>query len=133
MNSTYLQNCTEDVKEILSDISIPCRWSGSNYNITCKWFLMSGEEIGAETGYGEGVFWDYWKQQTGLTSPSEGDNAGRIGRRTDNQPYSWWTRTCANSLGTTVAYYITNTGSFISYPADSYNQCGRAACFVSKN
>ncbi len=91
LDTTYLGNCSAELKAVISPISI--RYSGAVTSVWVdnnNWFLMSGIETGGTSQPGEGIFWDYWKQKTGLTSPTDGSRAGRIVRdRTGTARYAW--------------------------------------------
>lgn len=75
LNTTYLNSCSDDIKNNVAEIDLPL----VNGTTPAKMFLMSAAEVmGMSTGYAGGVAWDGWKERTGLTSPSTQPNAGRV-------------------------------------------------------
>lgn len=55
-----------------------------------KWFLASGTEMYGSVNANEGAYFPYWKSATGLASPSNNANAGRIAYRLNNHASSMW-------------------------------------------
>lgn len=89
LNGTYLNNCSDAIKSIISDISIPY----NNTMVQSKFFLMSDREVCSNrSSVVEGEMWDYWKQKTRLSSPSSGYNNGRIMKASNGAAQRVWLR-----------------------------------------
>lgn len=130
LESTYLNNSSEDIKSLISDIDIPYYWrSTSLRNIKSKWFIMSVTEV-MGGGSLEGIAWRYWENRTGLTSPSTNSNDGRIVYNRSGVAQPIWLRTYQNA--TTDTYQI-NTAGTINYTSPTSSRGVLPACFVSKN
>lgn len=138
LDTTYLSNCSDELRGVISSINIPCLISSyvQSYAYDCKWFLMSTIELYGKDGRTinpnwEGIPWEYWKEKTGFASPSNGTTFGRICRDRSGNLAPYWTRT--------ARYY--NGDEFVSYngniPAsggDYRTSSGvLPACFISKN
>lgn len=78
LDTDYYDACSTLAKQYVSAIICPWYDGSKITNISCKFFLMSGIEVGGTRNEGEGVFWDYWKNRTGLAAPSNNANAGRV-------------------------------------------------------
>lgn len=125
--TTYLDNCSDEIKDLLSDITIQCYY---NANKTVKWFLMSHTEIMSSLGNGtQGIAWDLWKQRTGLSSPSFSQNSGRVIKNLSDTAVVWWLRSYSSGVICTAA----NGAS--TYVEDPRNPIAGVlpACFVSKD
>lgn len=130
LNGTYLNNCSTNLKSILSQISIPYYDGNSMSPISTNWFLMSSAEMMSNRGYsGEGIAWQYWKDKTGLTSPDYTANAGRIMTDFNGIAQGLWLRSRYNESS---VCYTTDAG-LISYsiPTNSFGVL--PACFISKS
>lgn len=95
MAGNYYNNCSDEIKKLLSDITINMR-DGTIHQLLCKWFIPSEIEVGGKSDTNpntEGIFWDYWKSKTGLSTPSASANTGRIINNLSNSPIITWTRT----------------------------------------
>lgn len=107
LNNTYLSTCSETLKNLVGEISVPVYTSRT---ANAKLWLMSVAEIMAEeptVNNGGGVAWDAWKIRTGLSSPSATGNTGRkIENEADTLVY-WWTRSYQNW---NTAFYVQNNG-----------------------
>lgn len=78
LNGTYLSQCSQELRDVISEVSVPWYNGSSIQQVSAKWHLFSGRELGLTYNPGEGEMWEYWKQQTGLSSPSDEENSGRI-------------------------------------------------------
>lgn len=129
LDGEYYNNCTDELKAIISEIKIPY-YVTSVLSITCKWFLMSTYEVCATaTGAGnEGIMWDYWKQKTGLTSPNSAANDGRkVLQRGSESGSVLWLRTRSSSN----VHEILSSGAISNtYPNSTMGVL--PACFIAK-
>lgn len=130
LDTEYLDACSSTLKRILGEISVPCYGGGS---VLSKWFVMSGPEVMGLNITNQGFGWDYWKKKTGLSSPSQTANSGRVVTDKDGKaPVRIWLRSPLNgNSGTSV--YVVNSDGYIS----NYNTSGvfsvLPACFVPAN
>lgn len=124
LDTTYLNSCSDELKSVISELRI------TTYRtlINSKWFLMSGVEMGGAYSHGEGFFWDYWKQKTGLSSPNANANVGRVLTDRVGTSHSVWSR----SKYMFNVYYVQTSGSFGS---DNYTKLFGVlpACFIAKS
>lgn len=119
LNGTQLNGCTDELRQCISPFSVPYYNGSSIVEVSSMAHLISGTEMNGTPNTGEGTVWDLWKERTGLSSPSNGDNSGRIGiGQGVAQPY--WLRSRKSSSD---VYYVTRTGSITSISA------GRTATF----
>lgn len=133
LQTTYYENCSDELKSIINDINISW-WNGSSMlSITSKWFLLSNVELCMGSGNNnEGMMLDYWKQKTGQTSPQfSGDrNYGRTLADRNGTVKQYWTRTKGSQ--TYYEYCIDTSGRGQQLgPNLSYGVA--AVCFVSGN
>lgn len=133
LDTTYYNNCSEEIKSVISDINVTCRTSGSSStSIESKWFLMGCCEVGGTYYPEEGIFWDYWKQKTGLSTASNTANSGRIVNGMNGNAVGWWLR----SYGSNSPYVclVSNNGTMTSGYAQ-YNASNGVlpACFIAKD
>lgn len=130
LNNTYLQNCSAELKTVLSNITIKTYRSGSGeYETTNdKWFMMSVTEVYGSSSYIEGIAWDYWKGKTGFTTPSNNANPGRVIPWSDASFLSVWLRTCRDYNN---VQYV-NTSGAISYSDRTHWYNILPACFIAK-
>lgn len=102
LNSTYLESCSDDIKNLAAEINVPLV-SGST---PAKMFLMSAAEVLAvNPSYAGGVVWSGWQNRTGLAEPSTEPNQGRVmghGELT-NGGDQWLLRTEANGQNGNLA------------------------------
>lgn len=128
LETTYYDNCSNDIKNIISVLNIPC----NNTTITAKWFLMSTTEVyNKGNNITEGIGWDYWKEKTGLSSPDAiySANNGRIVTDREGTPRLTWLR---DQYNTNNVFRIgTNGDVYYAYPTWGYGVL--PACFISKN
>lgn len=126
LNSTYLQACSDELKGIINEIAVPT----TNGAVNAKIFLMSDYEVCASgSGIHEGVMWDAWRERTGLDSPSDKANEGRIMRTDVGTDVKWWTRT---NRASSNKDFIEPTGA--GGNGSPTQQLGIvAACFIAKS
>lgn len=95
-----------------------------------KMFLMSDREVCSNYSLvAEGIMWDYWKQKTGLTSPSSDNNSGRIMKDRNGTAQYVWLR---SRYTTKTACYVSVYGGILDL--GSQNSIGvLPACFISKD
>lgn len=131
LDTTYYNNCSEMVKNSISEIQVPWYNGSSVQSLVSKWFLPSGVEFGGTYNAGEGVFWDYYKSKTGLSTPSNAANNGRIQYDRSNTALAVWIR---SRQSTSVTYTMANDGSIAYYSYQGGTTRGiLPACFISKN
>lgn len=127
LDTTYLNACSESTKQMISDISIPYYIDSNMVNVLSKWFLMSGIEIGGTYNNGEGFFWDYWKNKTGLSAMNGAANTGRVLKDSNNVAYNVWLR----SIGLSPRVCYVGTSGNVSAGNDVSNTYAvLPACFV---
>lgn len=132
LDTTYYNNCSNDLKSIISDIGVPYYNGSSTTAVTSKLFLMSDREICANyssTARIEGEMWDYWKQKTGLSSPSNATYSGRIMKDRSGTDRNVWLRSRYNS---NTVCYVTTSGAVPSF-GPSYHLSVLPACFIAKD
>lgn len=105
LQGDYLNSCSNELKAIISETSVPYYNGSSMQQVSGKWFLFSAYEVCNQGKQGtqgyEGEMWEYWKNKTGLSNPdTTGNNSGRIVNNTSNQAQIWWLRSrySANSV-----------------------------------
>lgn len=141
LNSTYLDRCSSELQNILTEIEVPVvtRASG-DVKVSAKWFLPSIEEIYGDPsaqyapGYGrEGAYFSYWKTKTGLSSPSNAANAGRIVKVSSNSGAAgyWWLRSY-HAQGSN-AWGVVTDGMLYYYGLANTNIGVAPCCFVGKD
>lgn len=139
LQTTYLNNTSEELKSLLSPISVQYNdtitGSTTTYTLSDQlWFLMSDYEVlGYVTQQRTGINWDYWKQKTGLSG--DGNSAARVSRiqkDVNGNDRSVWLR----------SKYALKQNSYINLYGDIvvgntiYNNTSLGvlpACFISKN
>lgn len=136
LNGDYYNSCSAALKSLIAPISIKYYmdpYSSPTISNQKAW-LMSATEVGG-TAYEDGIFWDYWKQKTGLTEPSQAANSGRrIYSSSDASPHNAWLRTGAGA-GSYANYilFIENNGQILQTNSTSSTKYVLPACFVSKS
>lgn len=126
LNSTYLENCSNSLKTMLSSITIP--YNGSTMSGD-KWFVMSAKEIGGVSSPNEGKFWAYWQDKTDLSAPSINANAGRVVYDREGTARSAWLRTRYTN---STIYHMKMDGG-VNYNNPSANHGVLPACFIAKS
>lgn len=137
--TTYYNNCSDNLRELISEINVPCYTGYDTYTpVPVKLFLMSAYEVcstsmntvsGSNLGL-EGIMWEYWRQQTGLNSPSISGNNGRIMRGRDGVAYDIWLRTASTTTGT--KQYVNKYGD-VGTRSGSTKYGVLPACFIAKD
>lgn len=126
LDTTYLNNSSDELKSLISPIGGII--GGAS---TANWFLMHSTEVNgiASSSYDSYPVWDYWKQVTGLSSPTNDANSGRIVRSKSGTSTTW----LRNFYGLNNPYTISATGGILSayYTNSQYGIL--PACFISKN
>lgn len=133
LNGQYLDSCSDALKGAISDINIPWFNGSSTTSVLSKWFPMSAYEVCGVTTYGvdEGIMFQYWKDQTGLSSPKNGAYSGRIVRYSNGTAQQTWLRSCDSASNNNVCV-LTPTGTiYASLPDNKFGVL--PACFISKN
>lgn len=115
LEGEYLQKCSAETKGLISQIKII--WMEPNYlggfdrkEMAARFFLMSGIEIGGTKNTGEGVFWSYWKQKLGISTPSDQYTNKRIVRSRDGVARRISLRTNYPSGGMDWTSYVGTVG-----------------------
>lgn len=108
LQGEYVNLCSDELKPLIGEVQVPW-WNGSAIvPVNGKWHLFSSTEVmGANTNI-EGQAWEYWKNVTGLTVPTDETTPGRIGRDSSNAPRGWWLRSMYSN---NQAYFVSNIGA----------------------
>lgn len=131
LNGTYYNNCSEMLRSAISDISVPY-YDGSSINtVTGLWHIPSGIEVGATYNDGEGVFWELFKQITGLSSASNSSVRGRIFNNRAGAAKNYWLR--SRMSGSYVGYVNGATGNIITSAAPTVSNGVLPFCFISSS
>lgn len=129
LNSSYIDKCSNECKDMISDISISYYNGSVLVSDSCKFFAMSVREIFGVSNHAEGVKWEYWKEKTGLSSVNNNANAGRILRNRAGAARIVWLRSYyANNQA-----YCVDTDGRITYDHIADEQGVLPACFISKD
>lgn len=136
LGTTYYDNCSNDLKKVLSNITIRYRNGTSTYGTSVvKFFPMSPYEVccDADSSYSpnEGIMWDYWKKQTGLTSPDAlyKTNSGRIMRNSSGAANLVWLRSWITS---SKVGQVSTSGAIQHAYANANSTGVLPACFIAK-
>ena len=125
LDSDYLNGCSDILKGMIGDIAV----IAAGAKVSSKWFLPSGLEIGSTFNAGEGIFWDYFQNQTGLSSASNLANNGRVVNDNNGTVRNWWLRSASSAGG---VCYATTDGRVSR--ADTTNKYGiLPTCFIAKS
>lgn len=131
LQTTYLNNCSDILKSMMSDINIKF-YTGTSYStLSTKWFAMDPIELLSTYGnsnWQSGTAWDYWKQKTGLSAPASGANTGRIGRDRNGTAYKYWLR----SKDIAPDYMVISTNGQGDYATATQSWGILPACFIAK-
>lgn len=137
LNSTYLNNCSDAVKAIISEVAVPYYDNSSMTSVLGKWHLMSAYEVcnqgnSGTKGY-EGIMWDLWQQRTELSSPNGpyDSTPGRAATDRDGNALAWWLRSRFTSYG--GARVNATSGSLANTTADNNDIGVLPVCFVAKD
>lgn len=146
LNTTYLNSCSESLKSILSNLPVPYVSRTSLTSTNVKVFAMSLTEVyGDRTSdsapdQAEGIVWDYWKQNTGLTAATNNNTTGRIVKLTNNSGANalWWLRTRGIAFSGPVAasdyaWIVSNAGALGTEYGLNTGFSVLPACFVAKS
>lgn len=133
LDTTYLNNCSEALKSVISNVSVQYYNGSSKTTVAGKLFLMSAYEVcnqGVGAASYEGVMWDYWKQKTGLSAPDAmyTNNNGRIMKDRNGTAQYVWLRSRNSSSNVCAVYPNGNVG----YNGPSNSSGVLPACFVAK-
>lgn len=141
LTNTHFNNLSQDLKDILNDISIAVSTSGGISMSTAKLFLPSMEEMYGDASVAwapgtsvEGSYFPYWKDKTGLDVPSNGNNAGRQIKRDSESGaiINLWLRSRYSGNATNVWIVGTN-GNIGSGATNSTNRGIIPVYFVGKD
>ena len=100
-----------------------------------KMFLASKEQVYGtlENGAYNDEVWDYCKKATGLTAPSNANNAGRIKYKIESQSSADWQRLRSPNRGHSYnVWNVYNAGNVSSYIATTSSRCA-PACVICKS
>lgn len=134
LDTTYLNNCSEALRSVISNVSVQYYNGWSKTTVAGKLFLMSAYEVcnqGAGAASYEGVMWDYWKQKTGLSAPDAmyTDNNGRIVKDRNGTVQNVWLRSCYTSSYVCDVFTNGDVGHF----GPSSSSRVLPACFIAKD
>lgn len=131
LDGTYLPNCSKELKRYISPITVPLyngEWMG--YVYFNNWFLMSDYEVCSNNSeyrdYPEGIMFQYWKDKTGLTTPDQKANNGRLIYTRDGKTAMAYLRTKTVS---NAVCYMANGAVFNTLPSMALGVL--PACFIS--
>lgn len=134
LDGTYLNNCSDDLKGIISEIAVP--YNGTT--VMSKFFIMSATEVcgqwsvsGTDSAV-EGIMLDIWKNRTGLSSINNNPNSGRIVRDRNGSAQAWWLRTKSIPTSTTLCR-VTDTGEVRGGYSPTGSLSVLPACFIGKD
>lgn len=141
LNNTYLNNCSTQIKEIIDTVKIPSKTTTSLEYVQAKISLPSVEEVyGDASQFGgagqnqEGQYFEYWKNKTKLSNPSNTANTGRVATLTTGTAQNWWLRSAYFSTGTTGVWYVaTNSGALLNAAFYETNIGILPICFIGKD
>lgn len=129
LKNTYPNNCTEEINSLAAEIDLPYYNGSQNTTCKAKYFLMSVTELMGTGKSTEGVAWEAWKQRTGLSSPSDSVNNGRIMNNPSGTAKYYWTR----SWYLASHVYKVDTDGYVDTDAP-YGPFGVVvACFIPKS
>lgn len=123
LNTTYQENCSSDIQDIISEVRVPVNTNTGVSYVNVKWFLPSVEEVYGDPtdirgpGVGkEGNYFPYWKDNMEVASPTNAANAGRVAKDTSEsgEAAAWWLRTTQDSLSN-VAFGVWSTGAISTF------------------
>lgn len=114
LNGDYLNDCSDELKSVIAEVEVPWYDGSSIQQVGGKWHLPSGINVMMTKNSGEGEPWEYWKNKTGLTVPSDSSNPNRIGQDSSGVSQSYWLRSQYSS--TTVGYVGDNGGLYSGTP-----------------
>lgn len=133
LNGTYLDRCSDELKNIITEVQVPTVISSGLTNINAKFFLPSIEQMygdangsGATIAGKEGLYLPYWKEKMGLSTPSNSANDGRkVKLNNENgEACAYWLRTRSHTdTGKNLVAYIMVNGS-INYAYVGANSQG---------
>ncbi len=113
LSDTYVPSCSQDLQDAMTPLSVLSSYGSNQVDTTeAKAFLMSEQEVGSAgaVSWDRGFFWDYWKQKTGLSSPSVWNtaNSGRIIKNASGTNVQCWLRGGYNN---NFGFALTATGA----------------------
>lgn len=129
LDNEFANTQPDDVKDNVSELSIPCYDGSTIQNVTCKWFAPSATELYSNsTSYQEGVAFAYFANMGG-SSPTKNGIYGRAGQNGGKWSQGmYWSRS-SNAEG---AYMINVLGAMDNQEF-SEERYVKACCFISKN
>lgn len=135
LNGEYYNNCSQELKDLISDINILYQNGDVIFDTgygAMKVFSMSRIEMCYSGTPTLGDMWEYWKQQTGLNSPSTAYNAARIAYDRNGTAAYYWLRDMVDFNSPSCVWDNGSVGTPLSGSFTvSYGM--RPAFFVSKN
>lgn len=134
LETTYLNNCSDTTKSLISNIDIPYWYDNSTYSVPSTWFLMSAREVmsvAIVSKQVEGIGWQYWKDKTGLSAPDQNSNPGRIVTNRSGTAQYWWLRSIYSTRQSTVCLVHAGGSTYYGSPSDKRGVL--PACFISKD
>lgn len=132
LQTTYLNNCSEELKPLLAEASVPYYpGSGPEVQVASKWHLLSSTNVMGSNSNREQPAWPYWQQVTGLSSGSNSANDGRVrtGRGASGK-VTWWLRSWGSS---SWVWDIVSTGEAVStgIPTSSFGVL--PICYITQD
>lgn len=132
----------EDFLSVIAEVQVPTLLNtvtdtalGESEIVNAYFFDLSVEQVyGSPQKAGvEGSVLDYYKQATGLTAPSNGNNTGRIKYRIDSKTSADWRFLRSLYRGySCYAWLVLSPGGVGFSSANSANRCA-PACVIAKS
>lgn len=133
LDNTYSTKCSDTLNSLVANISIPYTSNGTSVTqINCKFFLLSGIEMNGTYNNGDGIAFDYWKNKTQLSTPSNAANNGRIVTSLQGSPVNYWLRSRYLDAGATNNSIVNTTGLIGGSSITSANVGVLVGCFIEK-
>lgn len=140
LDNTYPTLCSAELNSIVSPLTVPCYNGTAIVGLECTYFPPSSMEMGyneyQSTIEDTSLFFDYWKEKTGLTEPDSNSNSGRTTYTLQGSlEYSWVRSTHRISHQQNRIYpeYVTSSGAIWSQEPNYTGATVQPMCFISKN
>lgn len=131
LNSTFLDSCSADLKNMISEIKVPYYDGSSDTTTDAKiWVPGINEIMGSDSNIGNGSNFDLWKQRTGLTTGNGSANTGRILKTASGTAVDWWLRDYSSSAG---LYCVNTSGAVKGAGSVMLNYYLIPCVFIAKN
>lgn len=125
----YMAGCSAELLATVKPIKISCYANSVTDDsvidtMVDTFFLPSGTEMYGSVNVNEGEYWEFWKDATGLESPSSAANAGRIIRRVTDKTSAVYCRLrSAFRSNSNNAWNCNTDGNLNNNNANNANYC----------